>query len=287
MMTTEPATPPTINLNVHNFESWRLKPHQPLAGIRFDANNDCNIHCVYCHIPRSKDLIDFDDFKAFPDEKVDSIDLFQFGCQMEPTLDKRLVRFMQAVADSPARPRKTLRLQTNGILLHRHDRDEMRAAGLNLLTVSVDAADPAVVKKLRGGTSLSKVLNNVREFHEACPTVRLVFVTTVTEANIDGIDQLVASGLDVGVTTFNLRQVSYQPNNIIVGHTQMPSLVVSNDRFSEMVERVTAKYSTQARFMIQGLDSLSQRARTVRAASGLLASGSGSIAAIQDSAQLS
>src|SRR5215467_2031156 len=74
----------------------------------------------------------------------------------------------------------TSRLQTNGILLHRHDHGKMRDAGLTMLSLSVDTFDPTVFKQLRGGTSLARVKSNLIQFHEHCPNVSLVFVTTVT-----------------------------------------------------------------------------------------------------------
>lgn len=259
----------TVNLNIHNFHAWQSVQRQRFHYIRFDANNDCNVHCVYCHIPRSKDLIDHDQFRTFLEEKVEGTNLFQFGCQMEPTLDNRLVSFMQAVATSPAKPRQIFRLQTNGILLHRHDHEKMCDAGLNFLGVSMDSVDPDLVRKLRGGTSLSKVYRNVTEFHRNCPRVKVAFITTVTSANIGVIEDLVKAGLNSGVSVFNLRQVSYHPDNPIVDHSLMRELVVSNNAFDEMAERVKSKYSKLAQFSIQGAQVLTESAVTVRAASGL------------------
>ena len=260
---------PTINLNVHNFQSWRSTPRQAFEGIRFDANNDCNIHCAYCHIPRSKALIDLGEFRAFLAETVDGTDLFQFGCQMEPTLDERLVDFMRAVGESAARPRRSYRLQTNGILLHRHDHDKMCEAGLNFLTVSMDSVDPDVVRKLRGGTSLNKVYRNVEEFHQHCPTVRIGFITTVTSANIGGIDHLVEAGLRSGVAVFNLRQVAYARSNAIVDHALMATLTVTTAEFLEMADRVRSQYGKLASFSIQTTQNLAEGASRTRAASGL------------------
>jgi len=131
----------TINLNVHNFKHWLGKPARDFDVLRFDANNNCNIHCVYCAIQRSSELISFDDFRIFLSESIASAGVFQFGCQMEPTLDARLCDFMTAVSQSPAKPKKLFRLQTNAILLHRHDHGRMLEAGLNFLTVSMDSVD--------------------------------------------------------------------------------------------------------------------------------------------------
>ena len=77
-----------IRLNVANFDKIRALPPTAYDIIRFDPNNDCNVHCVYCHNPRSADLIDLEAFRAFLDESVLEVRHFQFGCVMEPTLDQ-------------------------------------------------------------------------------------------------------------------------------------------------------------------------------------------------------
>jgi molybdenum cofactor biosynthesis enzyme MoaA len=257
----------TINLNVYNFKQWLGKPPQDFDDVRFDANNNCNIHCVYCGNPRSDDLIPLDEFRSFLSESVASVKLFQFGCQMEPTLDTRLCELMSAVAQSPAKPKKMFRLQTNAILLHRHDHARMQEAGLNFLTVSMDSIDSETFKRLRGGTSLNKVYRNIRAFHNACPAVRIAFVTVVTSANIDSIDALIESGLESGVGTFNLRQVVYNPYNPVVDHSLMPNLVVSHAEFSQMTERVRARYGDKARFSFLDAPAMRQTSTAVRAES--------------------
>jgi molybdenum cofactor biosynthesis enzyme MoaA len=200
---------------------------------------------------------------------VAGTDLFQFGCQMEPTLDERLVEFMQSVHDSAAAPRKMFRLQTNGILLHRHDAIRMRDAGLNFLAVSVDSADPAAMRQLRGGTSVKKVYRNVEAFHKTCPEVRVAFITTATARNIDLIRPLIVSGLEVGISTFNLRQVLYDLSNNIVDHSRMAPLVVSDDAFDAMAEAIKSEFGKRADFAIQSRPALRALATATRAASGI------------------
>ena len=206
-----PETVADFQLNVHNIKLLMGRPPRPFGALRFDSNNDCNVHCVYCHNPRSSGLIDREDFKTFLDDSVVGTEVFQIGCIMEPTLDERMCDFMHIVAQSPARPRSSFRLQTNGILLHRHDAGKMQAAGLTHLSVSVDSAATSTHKDLRGGTSLAKVERNLRTFHRSCPSVHIVFLTTVTSANIAGLRELIKWGLDVGATSFVFRQVFHHP----------------------------------------------------------------------------
>jgi len=239
--------PTDIQLNVMNIAKLRALPPAAYGVIRFDPNNNCNVHCVYCHNPRSDELIDLEEFRSFLAEKVIAADMFQVGCIMEPTLDKRLSDFMLAVAASPAKPKHTFMLQTNGILLHRHDPAKLIEAGLTILSVSVDSATTDTHKDLRGGTSLPKVQNNIIGFHKACPSVRIVFLTTVTSGNIDEADDLVAWGLSAGVKEFIFRQMFYHPKSGIVDHSRMPGLLVTAEEFAAMKDRVTAKFSQHAR----------------------------------------
>jgi len=193
--------------------------------------------------------VDTSDFQMFLEESLSGVSCFQVGSTMEPTLDPRLADLLLLISRLPARPRHTFRLQTNGILLHRHDHVKMRDAGLTILTVS-DTLDPSVLKRLRGGTSLSKVKLNMTQFHKTCPHISIAFVITVTSINIDTVDDLVRSVLDLGVTAFNLRRLFYHPSSRIVDHSQMPALLVSHEEFSEMSAQVQAKYGSLARFML-------------------------------------
>ena len=73
-------------LNVYNLKQMRQLRPESFDFVRFDPNNDCNVHCVYCHNHRSKDAVDTEELRAFLDENVLTIENFQMGCVMEPTL---------------------------------------------------------------------------------------------------------------------------------------------------------------------------------------------------------
>jgi MoaA/NifB/PqqE/SkfB family radical SAM enzyme len=165
---------------------------------------------------------------------------------MEPTMDPRLCDFMHALANSPARPSRGIRLQTNGILLHRHPPERMVEAGLKIVTVSVDSVNPSTQKDLRGGTSLAKVQRNVLGFLRACPSVRVGFISVVTSENIDETDDLVAWGVDAGVAQFEFRQMVHHPGNALVDHERMERLLVTSEQFTAMQARIEARFRGSA-----------------------------------------
>ena len=252
-------------INVYNIKKMRAQAQQEFDFLRFDSNNDCNVHCVYCHNHRSKDLIDTEEFCAFLEENVLRVNNFQVGCIMEPTLDFRLCDLLLMIANSPGRPSQTFLLQTNGILLHRHDHGKMRDAGLTQLSVSIDAADPATHKLLRGGTSMAKVHSNIVAFRKACPATEVMFITTVTSVNVHAMEALVAFGLDLGVRQFVFREMFYYPESDVVDHAKMPALLLGENDFSQMKLRLVAKFGQQANFDFADAPFLDRATRKMKA----------------------
>jgi MoaA/NifB/PqqE/SkfB family radical SAM enzyme len=255
--TAEPAVTPApmpehlkdAQLNVYNFRAMSEEPPARFAALRFDPNNTCNLHCVYCHNQRSDEIIDAEDLRLFLDTKVVSVNYFQVGCIMEPTLDKRLADILLTVSQSRAKPIDTFMLQTNGILLNRHDAGKMRDAGLSLLSVSVDAAEPATQKELRNGTSLDRVVRNVRTFRSGIPEAKVHFIATITTANVKKMRGLVDLGVDLGVDLFVFREVFYYPENDVVDHTRMPALMLKPGQFEEMKQELTSTFGNRAKFL--------------------------------------
>jgi len=235
-------------LNVYNLKQMRRLQPESFDFVRFDPNNDCNVHCVYCHNHRSKDAVDTEELRAFLDENVVTIQNFQVGCVMEPTLDKRLTDLLLLISWSKGRPKDRFILQTNGILLHMHDHARMLEAGLNEVSVSIDAADARTHKALRGGTSIAKVGSNIAAFRKACPDVRVTFITTVTRVNLAEMKPLVEFGLDLGVKHFVMREVFYKPDSDVVDHSKMPDLLLRHGEFDRMAADIRSTFGRRAEF---------------------------------------
>ena len=250
-------------LNVYNVRLMRQQKPQRFSFLRFDPNNDCNVHCVYCHNHRSKEIVETDDFRAVLAQNVVRVDNFQVGCIMEPTLDSRLSDLMLLVAGSRARPSGMFTLQTNGILLHRHDLEKMRAAGLSHLSVSIDSANPATHKLLRGGTSLSKVLSNLTSFAKIFPGCHIMFITTVTRANVDEMESLVTCGLEIGVRKFTLREMFYVPDSDVVDHDRMRGLLLEHGQFSRMRDQLLTRFGHRTVFEFADNATLEERSTTM------------------------
>ena len=225
-----------------------MEPPDRFDHVRFDPNNDCNVHCVYCHNHRSAVQVSTEEFQSFLEQNVTSLGNFQMGCIMEPTLDPRLADLLMLVARSPVRPSREFMLQTNGILLHMHDAGKMRDSGLTSLSISIDAADPKVHRLLRGGTSIEKVGRNIAKFKKECPSTAIVFITTVTRLNLASVHGLVSFGLGLGVARFVFREVFYRTDSDVVDHTRMPELVLRRGEFDEMKRSLRARFGDEVNF---------------------------------------
>lgn len=214
--------------------------------IRFDPSLHCNLKCLYCHNPRTDDLMDPAKLEQFLEEKVERVENVQIGCAMEPTLDDRLGDFIAAVGRSPSKPRRFFQLQTNGTLLHRHDAEVMREAGLNQLSVSIDTISPETFKFLRGGASIDKVIRNLRRFHEQLPEVEIQFICTVTTRNIDDLDELVRFGLEIGAGIFVFREMFHLRFAQGIDHDEMRKLKLRRGEFDRMKKLLLSRYSDKA-----------------------------------------
>lgn len=90
---------------------------------------------------------------------------------------------------------------------------------------------------------------NLTSFIAPCPETSVEFITTVTRANIDKVDELVAVGLDMGVKRFIFREVFYYPDIEVVDHSRMPGLVLRDGEFRQMMDRVLGRFDGATGFI--------------------------------------
>jgi GTP 3',8-cyclase len=130
---------------------------RPLRDLRVSVIEACNFRCPYCmpadRVPEgagfdASSRLDFDDIETLVRGFV------RLGVRKvrltggEPLLRKRLPELVARLAAIPGI--EDLALTTNGSLLAAQAR-ALRDAGLQRLTVSLDALDPAVFRTLSGG----------------------------------------------------------------------------------------------------------------------------------------
>jgi molybdenum cofactor biosynthesis enzyme MoaA len=238
----EATMKPHVRLRVVNFDYLRQQPAKHFEWLRIDANDNCNLKCVYCRVDRSDRIIEFADLKAFFSENVTAVDNLQFGCGMEPTIDERLADLMLLAANSNANPSDVFSLQTNGLSLHRHDLEKFKTAGLNLLSVSMDSANGETHKTLRGGSSIDKVIRNLQSFRETLPDVFVQIMAVVTAVNVGEMESLTEFAFESGIKKVFFREMEYLPDSRNIDHEKVRDLVVPAGEFQTMRQRVEERF---------------------------------------------
>jgi cyclic pyranopterin phosphate synthase len=146
---------------------------RPLHDLRISVTDRCNFRCRYC-MPGEQ----FEGHRFLPateqlgfEEIVRLVRLFvPLGVKKlrltggEPLLRPRLAELVGLLAAVPGA--EDVALTTNGVLLARQAA-ELRAAGLQRVTVSLNTLDPEIFARMSGGGSLGQVLEGIAEARRA------------------------------------------------------------------------------------------------------------------------
>lgn len=131
---------------------------RPLHDLRISVMDRCNFRCPYC-MPEAtyhehfrflepKERLSFDEIERVARVAV-SLGVRKLRLTGgEPLLRPKLPELVARLVSIPGV--EDVALTTNGVLLERHVR-ELKAAGLNRVTVSLDSLDPAVFARMSGG----------------------------------------------------------------------------------------------------------------------------------------
>ena len=141
-------------------------------SIMIEASSLCNARCVYCahsiehkqyegnmSLEMMKKILT--DIKAFPN-RIKKCDLFGFG---EPFCNPNLARMIRMIHDNGKIQR--VDFTTNGLLFTKKRVDEVIAAGVDTIRVSLQGLDAAAYKKVCGVTvDFEKFLANLQYLYQ-------------------------------------------------------------------------------------------------------------------------
>ena len=142
---------------------------RPLKDLRISVMDRCNFRCIYCmpeekfhsgfNFLKSSERLSFDEIlrvtKLFTDLGVSKIRI----TGGEPLLRVNLTELIGDL--STLKKIEDIALTTNGVLLKKYS-EELKAFGLNRITVSLDSIDPEQFRKMSGGRgNLEKVLEGI------------------------------------------------------------------------------------------------------------------------------
>ncbi|AND68526.1 molybdenum cofactor biosynthesis protein MoeA [Dyella thiooxydans] len=165
---------------------------RPLHDLRISVMDRCNFRCPYC-MPESTygehyrflgndERLSFDEIERIArlagDLGVSKLRLTGGEPLLRPKLAELVARLrvIPGITD--------LAMTTNGVLLTRHARD-LRAAGLDRVTVSLDTLDPALFHRMSGGRgALDEVLAGI-EAAQAAGFPQGVKLNTVVQRGVN------------------------------------------------------------------------------------------------------
>jgi cyclic pyranopterin phosphate synthase len=145
----------------HDLKEHDLKGHdlrgRPLHDLRLSVIEACNFRCPYC-MPADEvpDDYGFDAATRLSFDEIETLvrGFVRLGMRKlrltggEPLLRKRLPQLVERLVAIDGV--EDIALTTNGVLLPAHA-TALRAAGLDRITISLDALDPAVFHAMSGG----------------------------------------------------------------------------------------------------------------------------------------
>ena len=193
-----------------------ISPRLP-RQIYIEVTNYCNSLCVSCPLTydhflafEPKHHLSWDNFRRIVDQlpRIDRAVLHGIG---EPLLNRDLPRF---VAHLKARG-ATVLFNTNGILLDERRGDELVAANLDEVRVSLDAATPELYAKLRGVDQLPRIVENLTAFvarHGGRSQPRLSLWFVGMRENLHQLPDFVRLGAQIGVREVYLQRLVYFGN---------------------------------------------------------------------------
>lgn len=244
-------------VTVLNINGLKFPSPQRFETVLLDTIDTCNLHCLYCHNPRTKQKISLEDLEQFLTTQIKSVINFQIGCAMEPTMDRRLGQIVKMIKASPAAPSHGFRIQTNGTLLHKHNLEEIQEGGVNLFTVSLDTLNSKIHAELRGGSNIDIILNNIKLLRTKIAKVEVWLVVTTTSKNINDLEEIVQYGIDNGIRTIEFRNMfHYADSSVIADHDKMRKLTVPNYVFLQKTLTLCSKYKHQMDFIVNDRNKL-------------------------------
>ena len=230
---------------------------RPLGVLRLSLTGRCNLACPYC-CPDAEDPAGLLSLEQ-------QLQLIRVACHLgahtlrltggEPVLSGRLLPLLQRVNDGravQAQPWAGLRevaLTSNGVLLNRQRAEALRAAGLDRITISLDAMHGAVAARmagLRGGAAagdqlVQQVLSGLAAARSAGfdPATGALKLNAVIRRDVND-DQLLPVADLARQQGMELRLIEY----LEVGNRNgwHPGRVVPAE---EMVRRISAQWPLQ------------------------------------------
>lgn len=209
---------------------------RPLGSLRISVTDRCNLRCRYCMPQESYEWLPRADLLSFEEiARLTSI-FTRLGVEKvritggEPLLRSNVTTLVRLLADNPRI--RDLAITTNGVLLAEHA-NELRAAGLHRVTVSLDTLKPDRFAELTRRSLHARVLGGIDSLRGAGFTGTKVDTVVMRGRNDDELADLLEFGRAVGA---EVRFIEYMD----VGgatHWSLDQVVSRGEMLSRLEER--------------------------------------------------
>lgn len=138
--------------------------------LRISVTDRCNLRCLYCMPAEGFEMLQHADILSF--EEITEVTRVAVGMGVnkvritggEPLVRKGVVNLVKMLAEIPGID--DLSMTSNGTYLARFA-DQLKAAGLNRINISLDTLDSAKYSKITRGGKLEDVLNGIKAAKDA------------------------------------------------------------------------------------------------------------------------
>jgi cyclic pyranopterin phosphate synthase len=170
--------------------------NRKITYLRISVTDRCNLRCSYCmpaegiELKRHKDMLSFEEITAIARVAVgQGIEKIRLTGG-EPLVRRGIVELVRQLGVIPGL--KTLAMTTNGLLLPRYA-DQLRAAGLQAVNISLDTLDPDRYRETTRGGRLEDAVAGVDAAVAAgFDPIKINVVVPTAEAKRDPYNDLAA-----------------------------------------------------------------------------------------------
>ena len=206
--------------------------------LRLSVTDRCNMRCSYCMPEHGVDKRSHHEVLSYEELHRIARAAVSLGIQKirvtggEPLVRKDIVPFLAGLSAIPGL--KQLVLTSNGVLLEEMA-DDLKAAGVQRLNISLDSLDPAQFCAITRTDNLNRVLAGIAAADRAGFPVKInmVVMRGVNDAEIDAIASLAID------RPYTVRFIEYMPSS---REERWQSLVVSG---REILDRLSARFPLQ------------------------------------------
>jgi len=209
---------------------------RPIDYLRISVTDRCNLRCVYCMPTEGIDLLAHEDVLSYEEIYRVAIAAAELGIKKvritggEPLVRIGLSSLIGMLAQIDAID--DIALTTNGILLARYA-DELKAAGLRRVNISLDTLKPDKFRLITRGGDLDAVLEGIEAASIAGLSPIKINVVVMAGSNDDELTDFARKTVDDG---WHVRFIEHMPFNSEMASSSFVSVNEIRKRLASLGE---------------------------------------------------